>query len=40
MPVDLTEVLVAAVAVVTVGAFWFRLALPGRVEGRGPGKRA
>jgi hypothetical protein len=28
MPIDLTEVLVASVAVVTVGLFWFRLALP------------
>jgi hypothetical protein len=30
MPVDLTEVLVASVAVVAVGLFWFRLALPER----------
>jgi hypothetical protein len=28
MPIDLTEMLVAAVAVVAVGVFWFRLALP------------
>jgi hypothetical protein len=28
MPIDLTEVLVAAVAAVTAGVFWFRLALP------------
>jgi hypothetical protein len=33
MPIDLTEVLVAAVAAMIVGVFWFRLAIP--EKGRG-----
>jgi hypothetical protein len=33
MPIDLTEVLVAAVAAMTIGVFWLRLALP--EKGRG-----
>ncbi len=33
MPVDLTEVLVAVVAAMTVGVFWFRLALPEKRRG-------
>ncbi len=33
MPIDLTEVLVAAVAAMTVGVFWFRLAIPERKRG-------
>jgi hypothetical protein len=40
MPVDFTEVLVASAVVVTVGVFWFRLALRGSVEGREKVKRA
>jgi hypothetical protein len=30
---DLTEVLVAAIAAMTVGLFWFRLALPEKRRG-------
>jgi hypothetical protein len=33
MPIDLTEVLVAAVAAMTVDVFWFRLALPEKRRG-------
>ncbi len=33
MPMDLTEVLVAAVAAMTVGLFWFRLALSDKRRG-------
>jgi hypothetical protein len=33
MPIDLTEVLVAAVAAMTVSVFWFRLALLERKRG-------